>query len=91
MLQLITRIKSIRQTILRKDPQAIAKLTFHLFSALDLDKKGSGGPHFDYVLQTMEALVGEVAEMEKEVRAGEKHEKMDIEEDSQNSHQKVET
>ena len=39
----------------------------------------------------MEALVGEVAEMEKEVRAGEKHEKMDIEEDSQNSHQKVET
>lgn len=50
MLQLITRIKSIRQTILRKDPQAIAKLTFHLFSALDLDKKGSGGPHFDYVL-----------------------------------------
>lgn len=91
LLKLITRIKSVRQTILKKDSQAISKLTFHLFSSLDLDKKGSGGPHFDYVLETMEALVGEVAELEKEVRADGKQESMEIEEDSQDQQQRVES
>jgi hypothetical protein len=66
LLKLMTRVKSVRVCILKNDPQAIPKLTFHLFSALNLDKKGSGGLHFDYLLETMEALVGEVAELEKE-------------------------
>lgn len=81
-------MKSVRQAILLKDNQAISKLTFHLFEALDLDKKGSGGGHFDYILRTMEALVGELAAIEGEAKQS-STEAMEIEDESEDAHRRV--
>lgn len=81
LLKLVSKVKPVRVSILKNDPGAIQKLTFHLFASLDLDKKGSGGTHFDYVLQTLEALVSEVAIMESmSTEQQDSEERMDTEE-----------